>query len=90
MLEQRPRDVAHQRLASADAVRLEHAERLAQPGRADVIASDAHRATRPPRLGEALAVLEGHGIRGGEALVRDVPRALLEHGLGALRSVRAA
>ena len=63
---------------------------LIRSGQADVIASDAHRATRPPRLGEALAVLEAHGVRGGEALVRDVPRALLEHGLGALPAVRAA
>jgi len=63
---------------------------LIRSGQADVIASDAHRATRPPRLGEALAVLEAHGIRGGDALVRDVPHTLLEHGLGALPSVRAA
>ena len=63
---------------------------LIRSGQADVIASDAHRATRPPRLGEALAVLEAHGVRGGEALVRDVPRALLEHGLDALPAVRAA
>jgi tyrosine-protein phosphatase YwqE len=63
---------------------------LIRSGQADVIASDAHRATRPPRLGEALAVLEAHGVRGGEALVRDVPRTLLEHGLGALPAVRAA
>ena len=49
---------------------------LIRSGQADVIASDAHRATRPPRL--------------GEALVREVPHALLEHGLGALPSVRAA
>ena len=63
---------------------------LLRTGQADVIASDAHRATRPPRLGEALAVLAQHGIRGGEALVRDMPRALLDHGLGALPSVRAA
>ena len=47
---------------------------LLRAGQADVIASDAHRATRPPRLGEALAVLDAHGIAGGEALVRDVPR----------------
>ena len=63
---------------------------LVRSGQAEVIASDAHRATRPPRLGEALAVLEAHGVRGGEALVRDVPRTLLEHGLGALPAVRAA
>ena len=36
-------------------------------------------------------MLDAHGIRGGEALVRDVPRALLlEHRLGALPAARAA
>jgi protein-tyrosine phosphatase len=63
---------------------------LVRAGQVDVIASDAHRATRPPRLSEAVAALEAHGIRGGEALVRDVPRTLLEHGLGALPAARAA
>jgi protein-tyrosine phosphatase len=63
---------------------------LLRSGQADVIASDAHRAERPPRLSEALAVLAQHGIQGGEAYVTDVPRALLEHGIGAAPAVRAA
>ena len=63
---------------------------LLRSGQADVIASDAHRAARPPRLGEALAVLAAHGIAGGEAFVREVPRRLLEHGLGAAPVMRAA
>ena len=63
---------------------------LLRSGQADVIASDAHRVSRPPRLREALGVLAAHGIAGGEAFVRDVPRRFLEHGLGAVPSVRAA
>jgi protein-tyrosine phosphatase len=63
---------------------------LLRSGQADVIASDAHRAARPPRLGEALAVLAAHGIAGGEAYVRDVPRRFLEHGLADVRAARAA
>ena len=63
---------------------------LLRSGQADVIASDAHRVERPPRLSHALAVLAEHGIPGGEGFVADVPRALLEHGLGALPDVRAA
>ncbi len=63
---------------------------LLRAGQADVIASDAHRVSRPPRLGEALAVLAAHGIAGGEAYVRDVPRRFLEHGLGDLSAARAA
>jgi protein-tyrosine phosphatase len=63
---------------------------LLRAGQADVIASDAHRVARPPRLGEALAVLAAHGIAGGEAYVRDVPRRFLEHGLGGLAAACAA
>lgn len=63
---------------------------LLRDGLADIVASDAHRAARPPRLSQALAVLAEHGIPDGEALVSSVPRALLEHGLGVRSGVRAA
>ena len=63
---------------------------LLRAGQVDVIASDAHRVARPPRLSEAVAVLAEHGIRGGEAYVAEGPRALLERGLPTLPDVRAA
>jgi protein-tyrosine phosphatase len=60
---------------------------LVRSGRAGVIASDAHRATRPPQLSAALDVLAAAGLARGEleALVSTTPRALLKHGIGALR-----
>jgi protein-tyrosine phosphatase len=60
---------------------------LIRSGRADVIASDAHRATRPPQLSAALDVLAGAGLERGalEPLVSATPRALLRHGIASLR-----
>jgi protein-tyrosine phosphatase len=63
---------------------------LIRSGRATVVASDAHRVTRPPRLGEAVAVLAGAGVRDAERLVSAAPLALLERGLAAVPRVRAA
>jgi protein-tyrosine phosphatase len=56
---------------------------LLRAGRADLIASDAHRSTRPPLLSAALDVLAQAGVPSGrlESLVADAPRALLEHGI---------
>ena len=61
-------------------------------GRAHVIASDAHRPTRGPVLGAALAALAAEGLAGAavEALVATRPRALLEQGMAAPRAARAA
>jgi tyrosine-protein phosphatase YwqE len=60
---------------------------LIRSGQAGVIASDAHRATRPPQLSAALDVLTGAGLSRGELepLVAAGPRALLEHGIASLR-----
>ncbi len=60
---------------------------LIRSGQADVIASDAHRATRPPQLSAALDVLAAAGMARGdlEPLVAAAPRALLQHGIAALR-----
>jgi protein-tyrosine phosphatase len=60
---------------------------LLRSGRADLIASDAHRATRPPLLSAALDVLADAGMpaQALEPLVADAPRALLEHGIAPLR-----
>jgi len=65
---------------------------LLRSGRADVIASDAHRATRPPLLTAALDVLAEHGVAraDGEPLVRDAPRALLARGIAPRQGARAA
>jgi tyrosine-protein phosphatase YwqE len=63
---------------------------LIRSGRATVVASDAHRVTRPPRLGEAVAVLADAGVRDPERLAGAAPLALLEHGLPAAPRVRAA
>ena len=56
-------------------------------GLADVIASDAHGPTRPPRLTEALDVLAEAGMPRAETepLVAAAPRALLAHGIAPLR-----
>ena len=60
---------------------------LVRDGLADVIASDAHGPTRPPRLTEALDVLAAAGIPRAETepLVATAPRALLAHGIAPLR-----
>ena len=65
---------------------------LVRSGRAHVIASDAHRPTRGPVLGAALAALAAEGLAGAavEALVAARPRALLEQGMAAPRAARAA
>jgi protein-tyrosine phosphatase len=59
---------------------------LLRSGRADVIASDAHRVTRPPLLSAALDVLADAGMprRALEPLVADTPRALLARGIAPL------
>jgi protein-tyrosine phosphatase len=61
---------------------------LVRSGRVHVIASDAHRPTRGPVLGAAVAALAAEGLAGAavEALVADNPRALLEHGMAAPRA----
>jgi tyrosine-protein phosphatase YwqE len=60
---------------------------LLRDGDADVIASDAHRATRPPLLSAALDVLAAAGMpeAAREALVSAAPRTLLAHGIAPLR-----
>ena len=60
---------------------------LVRDGLADVIASDAHGPTRPPRLTEALDVLAAAGMPRAETepLVAAAPRALLAHGIAPLR-----
>jgi protein-tyrosine phosphatase len=60
---------------------------LLRSGRADLIASDAHRVTRPPLLSAALAVLAGDGMPRSELerFVSAAPRALLAHGVAPLR-----
>jgi protein-tyrosine phosphatase len=58
---------------------------LAADGRADVIASDAHRPSRGPVLGEAVAILAGAGVAYGaaERMTSATPRAFLDEGLRA-------
>ena len=65
---------------------------LLRSGRADVIASDAHRPTRPPLLSAALdaVVADGTPRAAAEAFVSATPRALLRHGIAATRGARAA
>ena len=60
---------------------------LLRAGDADLIASDAHRASRPPLLSAALDVLAAAGMppHALEPLVADVPRALLTRGIEPLR-----
>ena len=60
---------------------------LLRSGQADVIASDAHRITRPPKLSPALDVLAGTGMARDQlnAFVVAGPRALLQHGIASLR-----
>jgi protein-tyrosine phosphatase len=58
---------------------------LAGDGRADVIASDAHRPTRGPVLGEAVAILADAGVArdAAERMTSATPRAFLDEGLRA-------
>ncbi|HWT24737.1 MAG TPA: CpsB/CapC family capsule biosynthesis tyrosine phosphatase [Solirubrobacteraceae bacterium] len=66
---------------------------LVRAGHVHVMASDAHRPTRGPVLGAALAALAAEGIAGpaAEALAARNPRALLSEGLAApSRRARAA
>jgi protein-tyrosine phosphatase len=65
---------------------------LIRSGAADVIASDAHRPTRPPVLSAALeaVVADGMSRARAEALVSAVPRDLLRRGIPAARDARAA
>jgi protein-tyrosine phosphatase len=65
---------------------------LIRSGQADVIASDAHRPSRGPVLGAALAALAAAGIppAHAEPLVSAAPRALLAHGIAPARGARAA
>lgn len=60
---------------------------LAAEGLAAVVASDAHRPTRGPVLGDALGALLDGGIDPATArdMVDTAPRAILEHGLAARR-----
>lgn len=61
---------------------------LLRTGAAHVIASDAHRPSRPSVLSAALEALGG--IPHAEAFVSSNPRALLRHGIAALHGARAA
>ena len=65
---------------------------LLRSGRADLIASDAHRVTRPPVLAPALDALAGAGLSraAAEAFVSTAPRALLRGGIAPARGARAA
>ena len=65
---------------------------LLRTGRADLIASDAHRPARPPVLSAALDALAAAGLPCGELekLVGATPRALLRHGIAPARGARAA
>ena len=59
---------------------------LLRSGNADLISSDAHRATRPPQLTPALEALAAAGMPHGalEPLVSDAPRSLLSRGIAPL------
>jgi protein-tyrosine phosphatase len=56
---------------------------LLRTGTADVIASDAHRPSRPAVLSAALEALAAAGVARAEAFVGAGPRALLRHGIAA-------
>jgi protein-tyrosine phosphatase len=60
---------------------------LLRSGNADLISSDAHRATRPPQLTPALEALAAAGMPHAalEPLVSDAPRSLLSRGIASLR-----
>jgi protein-tyrosine phosphatase len=65
---------------------------LLRSGRADLIASDAHRPSRPPVLTAALAAVVAGGVpaHAAEAFVGATPRALLRRGIAPARRSRAA
>jgi protein-tyrosine phosphatase len=65
---------------------------LLRSGTAEVIASDAHRPSRPAVLSAALEAVVAGGVPRGaaEAFVSATPRALLRHGIAAARGARAA
>jgi protein-tyrosine phosphatase len=65
---------------------------LLRSGRAEVIASDAHRPSRPPVLSAAVAAVVAGGVARGaaDAFVGSNPRALLRRGIAAAPGVRAA
>ena len=58
---------------------------LVRSGQADLIASDAHRVTRPPQLTAAVAALADAGVpRPVRAALVELPGMLLEHGIAPL------
>jgi protein-tyrosine phosphatase len=61
---------------------------LLRSGRAHVIASDAHRPSRPSVLSAAIAALPG--LQDAEAFVNANPRALLRYGMPTAPAARAA
>jgi protein-tyrosine phosphatase len=63
---------------------------LLRSGRAGVIASDAHRPSRPAVLSAALEVLARAGVARAEAFAGANPWALLRDGIGAAAPARAA
>jgi protein-tyrosine phosphatase len=65
---------------------------LLRSGRADVIASDAHRPSRPAVLSAALDALAAAGMprERTEPFVSTAPRALLRHGIAPASGARAA
>jgi protein-tyrosine phosphatase len=65
---------------------------LLRAGHADLIASDAHRPSRPPVLSAALEALAAAGLprERTETFVSAAPRALLRHGIAPERGARAA
>ena len=65
---------------------------LLRTGAADVIASDAHRPSRPAVLSAAVAAVAADGVARdvAEAFVSATPRALLRHGIAPARPARAA
>jgi protein-tyrosine phosphatase len=65
---------------------------LLRTGQADLVASDAHRPSRPPVLSAALDALVAHGIprEAAERFASAAPRALLAQGIAPLHGVRAA
>jgi len=65
---------------------------LLRAGQADLVASDAHRPSRPPVLSAALDALAAHGIplREAERFASAAPHALLAEGIAPLRGARAA
>jgi protein-tyrosine phosphatase len=65
---------------------------LLRSGHADVIASDAHRPSRPPLLSAAVDAVIAAGVpeHAAEAFVSAAPRALLSDGLAPAQRARAA